>query len=101
MKGKPATVHLEGLDKCVGTGCDRRAQCIRFRSDVQGQGVMLTPPLKRVSQACAYFHPILAMGKAYMMTPEQAEAWAAKVIAKPPTPSRIKQTSRTSGPTRR
>lgn len=79
------------LDKCVGTGCERRAECVRFRSLVQGQAVLNPPPLKRVSQACAYFHPIGVMATALMLTLEEAAVWAADTTAKPTERAKVKR----------
>lgn len=82
MRGIANPPHAQ-LDKCVGTGCERRDGCVRFRSLVSGQDVLNPPPLKRVTQACAYFHPIGVMAESLMLDVEEAEAWAARTIAKP------------------
>lgn len=67
-----------GPAKCPGTGCDKRGQCYRFRDMVRaGQEVLDPVPVKRITQACAYYHPVGSAPSGLLMTIAEAEAWAA------------------------
>lgn len=74
MRG--ARIFGSEMAKCIGLGCERRASCYRFRLLPKGRDVLSPAPVKPVSQACAYFHPVNNTPNALMQTAEEAEAWA-------------------------
>ena len=74
---------MSELPKCVGTGCDRRMLCLRFRSLPAGQDVMNPPPLKPVTGACAFFMPSQGIGRHWLMRESEAEEWAERARALP------------------